>query len=742
MKAKRTRYKKKTAQKVRDKNPGSAKLRSIGEYIQAHDYRRGLAQINQELAGTGGSRIEPARLLGLVADSEFKRGAFAEAAGIYSTAATRALAHPVYWLRPLIGQVRSHLKGGQPDEARLMARHACALARHKEAAFERSVVEANRLLHEQGRVFTAPRPPRLSVVASRLGALFLQDGELGAAREFYDIAAEISPRGACRAHQGLAQIALAEGDPARAFTLASQAIRNGNFAAKTMAAWPIMIAARWQLGGWQISENLLDGLKQAPASVRARTIVLIVRELRNRDMRQWMEVAERWLKGEGLQFPSEAAELRKILLACALRSGQAPRQRLRRADDVRAVPGLSALEWLAASKAWMQAQLELGEVVALDAVVAEGARKYGNAFVGRICHALARVAAQVGKDDLARIYYERARLASAAGLTGWGRAVWAQARLENRVGRYAQAAGLYQQYVQSPETPERFRVQARVEWIRALVKAGGQKLQANWRDELLKALGELPRPDILLDTARQLRVVDDELARRIFAMGEAQLLTALDQAQHPAQRLEILFQLTRRRVSDFGYCRPVIHQWESMEPELRLQLWSEKEQYWELLSYILEAYLGSGRECDGERWSREVQSDATTPAVGRVHLAISQATWLTRRPGRMGEALTMFRAAIDAVPNHKRCAIAYLWESLAAYRKGDLVAAAGWARRVREVQGAISRLELDLVLEAKSRILEVGLDLSRLMVAGGDRRDYQLYRQELVEDLALLEGRS
>lgn len=502
-----------------------------------------------------------------------------------------------------------------------------------------------------------------------------------------------------------------------------------------------MIAARRKLGGWQISEKLVDGLTNVPASLRARTTVLIVRELRNHDMRQWESLAERWLKAEGGQHPSAAAELRKMLLASALRVGSPRRTRLQKAEEMRAVPGLSALEWLAVSKVLVQARLEAGEPVALDALLAEGTRKFGTAFAGRICHAVARVAVQVGKDDLARIYYERARSASATGLTGWGRAVWAQARLEARLGRYAQAAGLYQQYALCPNTPDRFRIQARVEWVRALVKSSGQAMQGNWRDDLLKALEELPRPDILMDTARQLRVVDDAFARRVFVLGETQLLKAFAKAEHPAQRLEILFQLTRRRVGDFGYYLPVIHQWETLDPDIRNQLWSEKEQYWEFLSYLLEAYLGSGREQDGQRWLREKLLDITTPAVGRVHLAISYAAWLIRRPGRAGEAMAMFRVAEGAMPNHKRCAVAYLWEGMLAYRQGDKAAAGDWARRVREVQGSVSRMQLDLILEAKSRLLEAGLDLTRLVVAAGDTQDYRLYRQEILEDITLVEGR-
>ncbi|MBU1694221.1 MAG: hypothetical protein KKC51_09695, partial [Verrucomicrobia bacterium] len=335
----------------------SSALREIGESIRGRDFATGLTQANQLLSTPTLNRHEQARILGMVGDSEFRRGAFEEAAQIYQRAATLCLDHHDLWLRPLVGQVKSLLKAVRVDDALMMARHACDVARQKCAAFDAQVSAANRELIERGYVNVPSLPPRVSVVATRMGALFLNEGEPASAQEFFEKALEANPRGACRARQGLARIALAMDDPTRSLILAEGSIRIGNYAAKTIAAWPILIAARRKLGGWQISQNLLDGLEMTPPSVRARTVLTIIRELRKSDMRQWREVALRWSSREGQEFPITEAEIRKMVLASAkVMPGDATGKR-ELAEQLLQTPGLSRNEWLAAAKEVVRAGL-------------------------------------------------------------------------------------------------------------------------------------------------------------------------------------------------------------------------------------------------------------------------------------------------------------------------------------------------------------------------------------------------
>ena len=257
----------------RRESPFSSSLRRIGEFIQKRDFPAALAKADQAIASSGGS--DKARVLALVGDSEFKRGRFAEAAQIHLQAASESVNHVSLWLRPYIGQVRALLKVPQVNDALVMARHAVALAEAKMAEFNEQVRQAGDSVRANGSVEVPPVPLRVSVVATRMGYLFLQEGEPEAAEEFFQKAIESAKGGANRARQGLAQIALARGELGKAFNTALDAIRMGKSKAKTISAWSTMIAARRQIGVWIISYYIILGFVYSPSGLPARTSRLI-----------------------------------------------------------------------------------------------------------------------------------------------------------------------------------------------------------------------------------------------------------------------------------------------------------------------------------------------------------------------------------------------------------------------------------------------------------------------------------
>lgn len=735
------RWTKKPFQEPRDRRRDSALLRDIGAQLNRRDFAGALAAADRELQRCRSDRVAQSRYLGLVGDSAFKRGQFEEAARFYTAAASKGIAHHRHWLRPIVGQVRSLILAGRLEEAHMMAEHACAVAGHKEAAFTSLAAHAGKMLREEGALRISPRPPRVSVVAARMGALFLQEGELDTAEGFFQRARASSPGGACRACQGLARIALAKGDPAHAFTLAASSLRNGRFAVKTLASWPLLIRARARLGGWQISERLIAGLKDVPASVRARATLVIVTELRNHDMRQWQKVARQWLAQEGKAFPIIAAELNKMVVASAERDGRDAGARKTAAGHLLAVPGLSAMEWLAATKTRVRAQLETTKKpFPVEAVIEEAILRFGPGFAARTRHGLALALIKAGQDDMARSLLEAALQQGTPGRLGWGKSAWTLARLELRADRAGQAADLFRRYAACTDYPERFRLQALVEGVKALARVGNPPIDEGWRDMVRARLAACAEVDVVLDVARHLRLVDRALAGEVFARGEAMALQAIRQAEHPAVRLDLLFRLTRRQVGDFGRCRPAVQYWESLDQAQRDQLWSEKEQYWEYLAFLYEAYLALGWINQAEGLVQGVLADPATPALGHVHLESSRAEWLMRQKGRAAEAIAAYRRAIRAMPHHKRCAQAYLWEALLAYRQGDGEAVARAARRIRDVQGVYAGMRLDRILEAKGRLLEAGLEATLPGLAPAEQADYEEYRQQLVEDLALLGG--
>jgi tetratricopeptide (TPR) repeat protein len=172
------------------------------------------------------------------------------------------------------------LKVPQVDQAIMMARQAVAVAETKMARFDSQVRQANQTLVANASLAASPVPMRISVVATRMGNLFLQEGEPEAAAEFFLKAIQSAKGGANRARQGMAMIAMARGEYAEAAETTAEAIRIGHYRVKTLPAWSIHISARRKQGCWRVNDRLIKGLEKAPASLRARATLAIVTELR------------------------------------------------------------------------------------------------------------------------------------------------------------------------------------------------------------------------------------------------------------------------------------------------------------------------------------------------------------------------------------------------------------------------------------------------------------------------------
>ncbi len=231
-----------------DRDPLSAELRQVGEMIRSGSHDRALSLCNDLLSRGVLPAEQRWQAMALVADSEYRRGAYHQAADIYLRVAKASVRHPRLWLRPLLGYVQASLKSGHVEHAVTMAWHALSVAEQKHAAFEQQVSNANAALRARGVVSVPMLPPRKSVVATRLGYLFYHEGEPEQAQAFFEKAIDFNPRGATRARQGLAHVCLSQGDSAKALRMARESILHGRFRAKTISSWPIFIAATRQRG--------------------------------------------------------------------------------------------------------------------------------------------------------------------------------------------------------------------------------------------------------------------------------------------------------------------------------------------------------------------------------------------------------------------------------------------------------------------------------------------------------------
>jgi tetratricopeptide (TPR) repeat protein len=705
-------------------------LREIGRDVSKRKPTLALSKANRILSDPHLDVWDQSRVLAQVADCEFMRGRFEKAARIHLQAAANCLDHHKLWLRPLLGHVRALLKVPQVDQALIMARHVVDTAESKMGNFDKAVSAANQLILENMAAIVPPLPPRVSVAATRMAHLFMQEGEPEIAREFFDRAIKASPGGANRAKQGLAKLALAQGDCKKALELSSEAIRQGKYKAKTLPAWPVMISARRQMGGWKISEKLVKGLDAAPAALRARTILTIVVELRKNDMRQWREVAKRWSSREGAQFPVIEAEIKKLVLASAKAEPGNATDKRAKAEQLLLTPGLSPHEWLSATKERVRASLWAGGNVNIQQLLAMANAKYGKDFTPKAVHSLALSCILAKRYALARPLLQANIQQLKVNNPQRGKSVWALARMESQQGDHATAARLFRQIFEDKATPIHFRLQAQLLWVEALVAAGQPGALLEARPLMSVMLRNVDNPDILMNFARQLRMSHAELsgfAAELFAQGEVLALKRFNEATHPDVALAILFKLTRRQVIDFDRSREAIMLWESFDAAKKDWLWAESSVFWEYMGLIFEAYVRSAQPQMAVQFARGLLDDPATPAQGVPYVGIPFARRLMEGI-EPAAALDLFTRMTRQAPQHALCAWAWYWLALDAFRLGDSKRSKEFARNIRMVQGVHPGTLDQWNLDARALLLLADLDPSRIDA------------QAVNYDVALLKG--
>ena len=739
MSAGRLKFRKRPYRAPGDKTPLSATLRQINDSIQSRDYPAALDLADQLMADPRTEPRDRFRVLSLVADSEHRRGHYEQATAIQLRAAAGSLSQAKGWLRPYIGQVRSLLKVPDVDEALVMARHAVALARSKMAEFDEQVRLSRENLETTGAVSTPELPPRTSVVSTRMGYLFLQEGEPEAAEEFFRTAIEASRGGANRARQGLAEVALARGEAKLALEIAVKAVRLGGFKAKTLPAWKTIVVARRRLGGWRIGDKLLKGLDSVSAELRARTILFIVRELRKNDLRQWREVAENWLEREGGRFPIVEAEIRKLFLASAKIEMAGSGEIQAKAEELLRTPGLSPNEWLAGAKEILRSRLETGRPDNVSALIAQAEAHYGPEFASKVAHSLALTCAAIQQADLARDLLQDNVRRIPADKPQWGRSAWALARMESQSGRHGESANWYRQVFEAQATPVRFQLLARLRWAEELV-AAGQPDQLLAAKPLMDAvLADVRNPDVLMNFARQIYVSSPELedwALAWFDQGAEQALIRFQESTTPSGAIEVLFRLTRRQVIDFDRGADAIRFWEEMSDQRREWLWSLHNDFWEYLGLLFKAYVLESRYDEAEPFARQWIQDPATPPTGRAQVGIPYGQWLVQNR-RMDEAFALFERLLAEAPTHPLCALAWYWKALQAHSRQDIDERGRCLKCLRMATGDRGGLMQTKDIRIKALLLQANLVVDQVdcRLAGCTPDLLETMRLHVLQDL-------
>ncbi len=701
---------------VRNESDWSAALRRMGDNVQKRKFDEALAESNAWMSKPNMASHDKGRVLALVADCEFKRGRYAEAGEIHLNAAAKSMEHPTLWLRPYVGCVRALLKAPRVDEALVMARHAMAIADAKMAEFDESVRRADQDLHVRAEIATPAVPLRPSVVATRMGFLFLQEGEPEAAKEFFQKAVSRAKGGANRARQGLALAAMAKGEYEDAAKRSADAIRLGRFRVKTIPAWSIHISACRQLGNWRIRERLIKGLNQAPAGVRARATVSIATELRRNGMRQWRQVADEWLAKEGARFPRYENDLLKLILASAKLDNVSATIRRETAAQLLRLREIGFRDWLAAAKESVRAGILSGASVDPDRLLREARNRYGDKTVPVVAHSLALTCSLVKRSELARSLLGAGIAQARAGSRQWSKSIWALARLEKEHKNHLEAARLFKLFFEAQDVPARFRLQAQLQWAQQLIEAGDADAFWDAHERMTQTLASVQDPEILMNFARQTIFGPPELkewGREIFLQGEAMAIARFNAAAQPEAALDVLFKLARRQVVDFDRSSVAVKFWEDMDDVKRDWLWSASSVFWEYMGCLFMAYLRSNASATAEEFARSLLNDAASPPSGLPYVGVPYATYLIVH-ARTEDGLALCGKMADGAPRNPACAWAWYWLALKSWSCGSIREAKERAQNVQGAQGLLPGTLDGQRLDARARLLSAELDVSQI----------------------------
>jgi len=725
-------------------DPVSRRFALARDLIQRNRREPALTVLDGEV-GTVPTGVEKgrrtAKVAALVGDYEMKRGRFSEAAGYYATAVKKLGADDVReWFRAALGRIRALLALPSVDEAFAFAQQAWLRAKAGDKEFEASATALTiGRLTAQGRVEIGPRPLRPSVVASRMGEAFLQAGEWEMAEFFFNEALLVNPNGACRARQALSRIALAGGRNEEAEARAKEALLLGKYRAKTLSAWPLLVAARVRQKKPLLTAEDMAGLASISGSgVRARAVLILSKAIRPH-ADTWMDMAMRWVEREGEVHSSIRLELEKLIRAEARLAGVVSREQaavsLRQARSKDAAPS----EAIAAGKAYVRTALLAGaDTVQWQLVESHLKRRYNEGVAAKATHAMALAAAEVGRRDLARLMLTRIRASLPPRRAQWMRSTWALARMEAAAGDLGAAYHLYSKLADNRAAPSRFRSQALLLALRCAKDGSidGASPDLRWLDEVIR---EETDHRVVLDLARQLKIAGaefDGLKNRASLRARELAEARLAATGHPASALALLLELNRRQLYDLGQAAAVADMFDAYAKPRLAWLWSENLNFWEWYSNVVLATARVRGRAAALALADPYINDPGTPAPGRAYLAAETGLMMVRQ-GRLVQSMPYFTVAVENMPSAEYVATAYYWFAVKSLARGEAPAASGHAEAVlRCVQGQGRLAKSVSLAEAARNIIQA--TAGKVAGDGGETldgevlRDVERYRADVL----------
>lgn len=575
---------------------------------------------------------------------------------------------PGTWIRPALGEIRARLKNLEVDLAVELAGIVWERASVAFAGHQAELDLDEEVLAEGDAVLIRERPLRPSVLLTKLGSAFFEEGYLDVAKQFYQQAVITTPRGATRARLGMARVCLAQADNASAEQYAREALQMGKFQAKTLSIWPLLIAARVKQEKPALDEELYASLNHnQKGRVKARAILSIVKSLRGYGDKRWRDIAEEWIENEASVDEIIEVELAKILLAEEKVIGKDDRRIALAAHRILRSAQVSPKESLSVSKELVNLSLLGGENPAINALADKAGRIFGESQRAEVLHGMALAASSADRADLAETILVRQLSGSPKGSTQWGQDIWALATINAGTGEYSVAAPRFLAIARQPEIPLRFRSLGLLQWAENIMASGALLPAEELESELSLLVDSAFDYRTILDLARDFSkssVPLDSVMNRLADIGGTKAREAFHAAATSSEKLAILIHLARREHYDLDRREQLLQFWDGLDAREQESLWSESEIYWELQSIIFMALVGSGRHQAAESHAVEVMEAPGTPALGLVHVGIALASyWITSK--QSARAIEQFERIAAEHPTHQLVATAYYWIGLA-----------------------------------------------------------------------------
>lgn len=708
---KKVRRRKRSFASASPKNSFSASLKTANQRLRAQDHAGALRILNSLVRGETDSR-KLGKILLLTADSEARLGRYERSVPIYaqSLGFFRATGDPA-WFSAAYGEIFTLLRTIRTDEACAKARDAIRLASEDHGRQRRLEDLPPTRIPIDGGLFIGPRPIRPTVVATRLGGLFLDDGYPDIAAEFFQEAVRKAPNGASRARQGLARIALLHNAAETAERYARESLQMGRFQAKTLHSWHLYHEARFRASRPVHDPQLFASmLETAPATVKDRTIMLVVASLRRWSDPTWKSIAATCVSGDPAGFdPIFKIELSKVLLAEAKIDGTDSAAVAAAAGNLLGDPMISPVEIISLSKTYMLYGLRCGMDEKSLSGVLDGLRnRFSPATVAKAIHSASLGAMLCGRHEIARGLLQ-SQVAFPVEKDGqWGRDMWALARMEAVLGNHAASATHFLSVVENPLTPPRFKIQGLLQWVKQIAQTGAELDLAGTVRKLESILdGATGDHRLLLDASRQLALAGPSFSAILDTVATAAVKSAhasLEKAATPDEVLRILNHLARRQYYEL-FRAPEIHEyWEKLSPARREWLWSKNDLFWEYQSLLILSYESSAAPAMADRLADQLLKADTTPAQGIACIAATYGELLIRRD-HLREAIPFFEKAAVAAPQNPFAAHAYYWRALLARKRRNRSALAENAVSIRRCFRTKPAFAWEWMLDARGILL-------------------------------------